>query len=132
MNDNAIGFVVFLLLTVALLGLVVWTGSTARLKPHLCLVACTLACLGAAIYFAERLGSDYDLMGTGRIYPVHLFFAKAATGSYLLPLVTGLATLRDRKRRPWHRRAAFLAIGLTLMAAVTGTWMMALARPLGA
>ncbi len=117
------GFLASLGLTLVLLALVLWTGHHAKLRAHFILVACAVVGLGVTIYFAERLGQYYDLHAAGRIYPVHLLLAKTATASYLLPLGTGLATLRNRKYKPWHRRAAFFTLALTVLAAGTGTWM---------
>ena len=112
-----------LALTVALLVAVVVTGLRARRRAHLTLVACTLACLVWTIVLAERLGELYDLESAGRITPVHLTIAKIAAGLYLLPLVTGIRTLRDPRFRPLHRRAAILTLAVTAAAFVTGTWM---------
>ena len=67
---------------------------------HLALVATTLASLGATIFFAERLGTLYDLSASGRIQGVHLFFAKTTVLAYLFPVATGLWTLRNGSRRP--------------------------------
>jgi len=119
-----LGFVLFLLVTLALLGLVVATGLAARRRIHLTCVALAVASLGTTIYFAERMGHHYDLAAAGAITPIHLFLAKATTLAYLLPLTTGVLTIRNATWRPWHRRAAFLVLGATVATAVTGTWML--------
>ena len=118
------GFVTFLLLTLVVLGGVVATGRRARRRAHLSLVATAVTCLAVTIYFAERLGHLYDLEAAGAIYPVHLFFAKLTTVAYLLPLATGIWTTRDPRRLRWHRPVAYLVLGLTVVAAVTGAWML--------
>jgi len=124
------GFVLFLVLTVGLLGVVVWTGLHARRRLHLCCVAATLAALGVTIYFAERMGRHYDLSSAGWITPVHLALAKLTTVLYLAPLTTGVLTLRDAAWRRRHRVCAFVVVGLTVLTAVTGTWMILAAQRL--
>ena len=124
------GFATFLLLTILILGGVVATGYTARRRTHLTLVGTALASLGATIFFAEKLGQLYDLEVAGLITPVHLFVAKLTVAAYLLPIATGIWTLRDPRKRTLHRRAAFLVLGLTLVTAVTGTWMLLASEPL--
>lgn len=126
----ATGFVVFLVVTVLLLAGVTATGLLARRRAHLTLVACAVTSLGVTIYFAERLGTLYDLEAAGWITPFHLTLAKVTTVAYLLPIVTGLRLLKDPTRRPLHRRVAFLVLGLTLLTAGTGTWMILAAEPL--
>jgi hypothetical protein len=117
-----------LVVTVALLGAVFVTGLRGRLRPHLVLVALTLASLGTTIYFAEKLGELYDLDAAGVIKPVHLGIAKTATLAYLAPIVTGIANLRDRRWQRLHFKVAIAVGALTLLAAITGTWML-LASP---
>ncbi|HEX6884015.1 MAG TPA: hypothetical protein VF530_11590 [Planctomycetota bacterium] len=126
------GFVLFLALTVTLLGVVVWTGLGARRRVHLTCVALTVAALGTTIYFAEKMGRHYDLEAAGAITPVHLALAKLTTLLYLAPLVTGVLTLRDPRWRPRHRVAAFVVLALTVATAVTGTWMILAAERLPA
>ena len=126
------GFVLFLALTLTLLVLVVLTGLRARRRVHLVLVATTLASLGATIFFAERLGTLYDLAAAGRIQGVHLFFAKTTVVAYLVPVATGLWTLRDGSRRRLHGRIAFVVLALTVVTAVTGVWMLLAAERLPA
>jgi len=122
------GFLGFLLLTLALLAAVVATGLRARRRWHLSFVACTLAALGTTIYYAKQMGAHYDIRAAGWITPVHLALAKLTTLAYLAPLTTGALTLRDPRWRPRHRRLAFTVLFLTVMTAVTGTWML-LASP---
>lgn len=124
-------FALLLLLTVALLGGAVLTGRRARRALHLVLVALTLASLGASIVAAKRLGDVYDLASAGRITPVHLALAKVTTASYLLPLATGIATLRRPRVRRWHARAAYVVLVLTLLTTVTGAWMLLASTRIG-
>lgn len=123
-----LGFVVFLAVTLALLGLVVVTGFAARRRVHLTAVVLAVASLGTTIYFAESMGDHYDLAAAGAITPVHLAIAKLTTLAYLAPVVTGLLTIRDPRWRPRHRIAAFVVLTMTVATAVTGTWMV-LAAP---
>lgn len=125
-------FLLFLLLTVALLVAVVVTGLTARVRPHLVLVALTVAALGITIYYAVQLGGLYDLESAGRITPVHLALAKLTTVSYLAPLVTGLMTLRNRAHKRLHFRWVLVVLALTAASACTGAWMLLAANPLAA
>jgi len=129
MLDALQGFVLFLLLTVALLGADVFTGLKSRLRAHLVFVTLTVVSLALAIYYAEQLGKLYDLDAAGAIKDVHLTLAKLATGSYLLPIATGIATYRNRARRKLHFKMAMIALVLTVSAAVTGTWMILAAEP---
>ena len=125
-----IGFPVFLVLTLLVLGAVVWTGLRRRLRAHLLLVASAVTCLGLTIFYAEKLGDLYDLRSAGRITPIHLFLAKVATLAYLLPIGTGIATLRDRRHRHLHFKSAMAVLALTLITAVTGTAMIWMSTPI--
>jgi len=124
------GFLGFLALTLVLLGLVVLTGLRARRRVHLLCVSLALGALGVTIWFAEQVGEHYDLEAAGWITPVHLALAKGTTLLYLLPLVSGVLTWRDARWKPWHRRFAFSVLGLTVLTAVTGTWMLLAAERL--
>jgi uncharacterized membrane protein (DUF2068 family) len=124
------GFLGSLALTLCGLGVVFWSGVRARMRVHLPAVACTVALLGLTIWFAERLGREYDLETAGAIKPVHLALAKLATAAYLLPLTTGVLTWRNRRWRTLHLVAACTTLLLTVAAAVTGTWMVFAAEPL--
>lgn len=125
-----VGFIVFLSVTVLLLAAVVVTGLRAQVKVHVPLVFTTVVALAVAIYFAEKLGEHYDLASAGAITPVHLMLAKIATGSYVLPLVSGYMTLRDRSRRRVHLICALFTLTLTVATAVTGAWMLLASTPL--
>jgi cytosine/uracil/thiamine/allantoin permease len=126
------GFVLFLVLTLALLGAVVATGYAERRRTHIACVALTLAALGTTIWFAERMGEHYDLATAGAITPVHLWLAKVTTLAYLAPIATGVLTIRDDRWKTWHRRCAFAVLGLTVATAITGTWMVLAAERLPA
>lgn len=127
-SNPTLGFVLFLALTLALLGGVVVTGLRARRRVHLVLVASAVVSLGVTIFYAERLGELYDLEAAGAITPIHLAIAKVTTLAYLAPIATGIATIRNPAWRDWHRRAAYTVLALTVLTAVTGTWMV-LASP---
>ena len=86
--------------------------------------------LADAVY--DRLYRELlDLEQAGWIYPVHLWMAKATVVAYLLPVATGVATLRNPARRKLHGRIAWLVLLLTILTAATGTWMVAAAPALG-
>ena len=123
-------FVGFLIVTLICLGRAVYTGQRARRKQHLIAVACAVTCLVGTIYFAEQLGKTLDLEAAGMIYPVHLFFAKTGAASYILPVITGVMTIRNPKRRKMHGKVAFLVLCLTVVTAITGIWMVIAAGPL--
>lgn len=125
-----VGFSTFLVLTVLLLAGVVATGLKARRRLHVPLVALTVASLGITIFFAEQLGREYDLDSAGAIKPIHLTLAKITTLAYVLPLATGLRTIFRPTARAWHRRFAFLVLGMTVLTLITGALMIALAEPL--
>ena len=113
--------------TLLLLTAVVYTGIRRRLGLHLPLVGLALASLGTAIYFAVKLGELYDLEAAGPITGAHLFIAKLTTVLYLLPLGTGVMTLRNRNRRRLHFIAAMTVLSLTLLTATSGILMLYLA-----
>lgn len=128
--NPALLFVLLFALTLGLLAAVVATGLAARRRLHIPLVAASVASLAVTIWAAERLGRFYDLAAAGAIMDIHLVVAPAATLAYLLPLATGIWTLRDPTRRRLHRTCALIALALTVLAAVTGTWMILAAEPL--
>ena len=120
------GFTLFLLLTVALLALVVATGLRARRKLHIPAVAAMAVSLALAIFYAERLGDEIDVHTAGVITPIHLTLAKITTVGYLLPIATGIRTLRRPATRRLHGRIAFVLVGLTLLTTATGLTMLLL------
>ena len=126
------GFVAFLLVTLALLAAVVVTGYREQRAAHLTLVALAVGSLGITIWYAEQMGEHFDLESAGAITPVHLFLAKATTFAYLLPIASGVATIRNSSWKTLHRRLAFLVLALTVLTAVTGTWMLAAAERVAA
>jgi len=128
--NAGVGFLLFLGLTLGLLAGVVWTGFAARRRMHVPLVVLAVASLGATIFFAEQLGRLYDLEAAGAITPIHLFLAKLTTLAYLVPIATGIATLRRPRLRRTHRYVALTVLALTVATAATGTCMIALAEPL--
>ncbi len=130
-ESAAIGFVASLAVTLAILAGVVVTGRAAKRKVHIPLVIGAVASLGVTIYFAEKLGELYDLESAGVIYPIHLALAKTTTVGYLLPLVTGVLTVRDATRIVWHRRCAYFILVMTVLTAATGTTMVLMAERLG-
>jgi len=125
-----LGFPLFLVATVLLLGGVVATGLRGRLRLHLALVASALASLAVAIWYAKQLGNLYDLESAGLVTDVHLALAKATTAAYLLPLVTGALTLRNRRHKPLHFKLAMAVLALTLLTTVLGLWMILAAERL--
>ena len=129
--SSGTGFFLFLCVTLAGLTGAVVTGRAARRKVHLRCVATAIVSLGVAIYYAEQLGKLYDLEAAGWIYPFHLLLAKVTTGSYLVVIGSGLATIRSSSRRKTHGRIAYSVLVLTVMTAITGVWMILAASPLG-
>ena len=116
-------FVAALAVTLVLLGGVVVTGLRKQRRRHLPLVALAVLSLGITIYFAERLGKHLDIHSAGLITPVHLMLAKVTTVLYLAPLTTGILTLRNGRHLGKHRVSAYGILVLTVLTAVTGTWM---------
>ena len=119
-----VGFPLFLAITLLFLVAVVATGYAAKRTRHIPLVVCAVASLGVTIFFAERLGHLFYLKATGWIYPFHLALAKTTTLAYLLPVAFGIATIRNPRNLLWHRRVAYLVLLLTILTAITGTWML--------
>lgn len=122
------GFVLFLALTLGCLAGAVSTGLRAKRKLHLSCVAGAVACLAMTIHYALGVGKLYDLDAAGWITPVHKLMAKTATASYLLPVASGVRTIFHPPTRKLHRKIAFLVLSLTVLTAITGTWML-LAAP---
>ena len=131
--DPMIEFVIAFLCTVLALVGVLWTGLRWRIKRrralHLGLVGVSVCLLVWTIIAALDLGTGYDLDSAGRIYPVHMFLARLATLGLLLPVVTGLVTLRTGKQHRYHRQGALAAFSLIVLAAITGIWMILAATP---
>ncbi len=126
--SHPLGFVLFLVLTLGCLAGAVSSGLRAKRRVHLACVAGALACLGVTIYHAFGVGKLYDLAAAGWITPVHMWMAKIATASYLLPAASGLRTIFHPPTRRLHRKLAFVVLTLTVLTAITGTWML-LASP---
>src|SRR5262249_47744567 len=105
--SDSLGFVLFLLLTLAFLAGAVSTGLRALRRRHLACVAGAVLCLGVTIHFAFGVGKLYDLAAAGWITPVHMWMAKVATASYLLPVASGLRTIAHPPTRKLHRKIAF-------------------------
>lgn len=128
--SHPVGFVVFLVLTLACLAGAVSSGLRAMRRVHLSCVAGALGCLGMTIYHALGVGKLYDLESAGWITPVHMWMAKVATASYLLPAASGLRTIFHPPARRLHRKIAFGVLTLTVLTALTGTWMLLAAQRL--
>ena len=126
--SDPLGFVTFLLLTLAFLAGAVSSGLRAMRRVHLACVAGAVACLALTIHFAFGVGKLYDLAAAGWITPVHMWMAKVATASYLLPVASGVRTIYHPPTRKLHRKIAFLVLTLTVLTAVTGTWMLLAAK----
>lgn len=122
-------FALSLVCTLALVAVALFTGKTGRRRAHVAFVVVAVVSLVITILCAERLGRAYDLKAAGTITPVHLTIAKLATLAFLGPVLTGARLWRHPAARVWHRRAILLALGLTVLAIGTGTWMI-LAAPL--
>jgi len=126
--SQTLGFFLCLALTLVFLAAAVWSGLRAKRRVHLLCVTGALACLALAIERALALGTHYDIEAAGWITPVHKWMAKIATASYLLPVVSGVRTIFHPPTRKLHRKIAFLVLTLTVLTAITGTWML-LASP---
>ena len=123
----------FLATLLTLLGALV-TGLRWRIRRrrawHLGLVGLTLALLGWTVFEAYALGDHYDLESAGLVFHVHMFLARAATASLLIPVMGGALVLWKGRFHAAHRIAAFVAVTLVTLAAITGVWMLAWATPL--
>lgn len=118
------GFLTALLTTVAFLAAAAVMGRKRRIRAHVSLVVCAVTSLAVAITFALRVGELYDLEAAGVITPIHLNLARATTVTYLWPLATGPLAARGRVSPRLHRTGAYLALGMTLAATVTGVLML--------
>jgi hypothetical protein len=115
-------FLCFLVLTLACLAGAVSTGLRAAAPAPAVSRARSPAAL--SINRALALGTHYDIDAAGWITPVHKWMAKTATASYLLPVVSGVRTIFHPPTRRLHRKIAFLVLSLTVLTAITGTWML--------
>jgi hypothetical protein len=125
-----VGFFGALVLTLVCLGGAVLTGLKARRRPHLMWVAGSVALLVTSIYYAIKLGEHYDLESAGWITPVHMLMARVNTAAYLLPVITGLRTMKNPAGRKLHGKVAFTVILFTLGTAATGAAMLYLSTPI--
>ena len=125
-----LGFTTSLTLTVLVLLFVVLTGRASKRKIHLTLVALAVLLLGVTIYYAEQLGEEYDLETAGSITGIHLALAKFTVVAYLAPVVTGVMTLKNARRRALHGKVAYFVLAMTLATFATGLAMILLAEPL--
>ncbi len=123
----AAAFAVAFGVTLVLLLAVVATGLRAQRRAHVTLVVLTFASLGWTIHEAYQLGAIYDLAAAGPITPIHLTLARIATAALFLPVISGIRTLRNPAGRVLHRKLAFLALTLVVLAAITGVLMIQMA-----
>ncbi len=119
-----VGFLTALLATVVFLVLAAVKGHQRRIRIHVAFVGCALASLAVTIMFALRVGELYDLEAAGVITPIHLGIARVTTVVFLWPLVTGPMLMRGWVKPRLHRIGAYLALGLTIAATVTGVLML--------
>ncbi|MDG1049619.1 MAG: hypothetical protein P8M11_05620 [Planctomycetota bacterium] len=124
------GFVVALLVTVAFLVGAMVTGRLRRIRAHVLMVLGSVGSLGVAIYFALSVGEVYDLEAAGVITPIHLGLARITTVAYLWPLLTGPLAARGKVPSRAHHVGAYVALGLTVAATVTGVMMLMGAVPI--
>ena len=61
---------------------------------------------------------------------MHITLAKITSVAYLVPIATGLRTMRTGKGRKLHGRVAYTILFLTVITAITGAWMILLSEPL--
>jgi len=127
-----VAFALAFLITLAVLGVVVWSGKRARRRVHIPAVVCAFACLAWTIHLAYGLGETLDLAAAGPITPIHLALARVATVALLLPVATGIRALFVPGGRKLHARCAWFALTLVVAAAATGIAMVTLAPPIAA
>jgi heme A synthase len=127
---TVVGFLLFLVITLAFLGAAVYSGRQAKRKVHLPCVAGAVVCLLVTIYYAEQLGTLYDLETAGIVTPVHLFLAKTTTLAYLAPVFTGVRTIRNQSARKTHGKVAYFVLLMTVLTAATGAAMVFMSTPL--
>ncbi len=120
----------FLGLTVVLLLAAAWTGHHHKRRAHVLSVILAVAGLGAAIYYALKLGQLYDLEAAGWITTFHLNLARVTTAAFLIPIVLGVLTWRRMSWRRLHGRTGLIVIVATVVTAITGAIMLYLSEPL--
>jgi len=124
-----LAFAAAFLVTLVLLAVVAWSGVRAKRHVHIPSVLCAYASLAVTIYFAYRLGETLDLASAGIITPIHLFLARVATLGLVIASGLGIRTLFFPKSRRAHMKLAWIALGLVVLAAITGVIMVSLAAP---
>lgn len=115
--------------TVALLGVDLSTGLAGKRVAHVASVLATVVGLVTAIVLAVKLGSDVSFHPA--IQLVHRTLARSVV-VLLVPIAVsgGLILFRESTRaRPFHRRAAFVLLGVAVAALATGVWMYGTAAP---
>lgn len=115
--------------TVALLGVDLYTGLAGKRAAHVVSVLLTVVGLVTAIVLAVKLGGDVTFQPG--IQLVHRTLARSVV-VLLVPIAAsgGLILFRESARaRPFHRRAAFLLLGVAVAALATGVWMYGTAAP---
>ena len=115
--------------TVALLGVDLYTGLAGKRGAHVTAVLLTVAGLVTAIALAVKLGSDVTFHPG--IQLVHHVLARSVV-VLLVPIAASgwLILFRESVRaRPFHRRAAFVLLGVAVAALATGVWMYGTATP---
>ena len=130
MTAPELAFGAAFLVTLALLGVVAWSGMRAKRRVHVPAVVAAYASLAVTIWYAYALGRTIDLPSAGTITPVHLFLARTATLALVVASLLGLRTVVFPKGRGTHQRAAWIALSIVVLAAITGIVMVALAEPI--
>lgn len=122
-----LAFAAAFLVTLVLLAVVAWSGVRAKRRVHIPAVGLTTASLGVTIYYAYQLGHTLDLASAGVITPIHLTLARIATFAIVVAIVMGLVALRTPRLVRVHKRVAWIALSLVVLAAITGVIMVSLA-----
>lgn len=121
--------IIWLVVTILLAGITALLGRAALRRVHVTMAVITSVALTVTIYRAEVLGRL--LVIPPLIKWVHLTFANIAFVAFLVVVATGLRLLRleQARRRLWHRRAVIVFLVGTVVATVTGSWMLLRSQP---
>lgn len=130
MIASTITFISCLVLTLVCLGAAVITGKKSKRRKHLTAVSGAVVMLVATIWAALELGVYYDLDSAGWITPVHMGMARVNTAAYLLPVITGLRTIKNPAGRGLHGKVAWCILLLTVGTAATGVLMLLWSEPI--
>jgi hypothetical protein len=127
---DAIVFAAYLILTVALLVLVLWSGKRGLRRTHFTMAVSSIIALLLTIREAGLFGESFRFDAT-RLH-AHLFFAVLSLLCMLGVVCTGLGLRTRVISRTAHRRWVLAFLSSLLLAFLSAGWMFGSAVRIGA